>query len=86
MAKQMKTSRLSGATAALTPAWTREERLRRIETMGQRIQGYVQFLSEIADLKGSSDEEKEKAVEKFYDRMTAMESQLSRILEELQLG
>jgi hypothetical protein len=86
MGKQIKTSRLSAVTAALTPAWTREERLRRIEAMGQRIQGYVQFMIKVGDLKGSSDEEKEKAVESFYDRMNAMESQLGRILEDLQLG
>jgi hypothetical protein len=86
MAKQIKTSRLSTGTAPITPAWTREERLRRIEAMGQRIQGHVQFMIEIGDLKGSSDEEKDKAVESFYDRMTAMESQLGRILEDLRLG
>jgi hypothetical protein len=30
----------------LTPPWTLEERLRRIETMAQRINGYIGFMSQ----------------------------------------
>jgi len=69
-----------------TPPWTTEERLNRIEAMSQRISGYVQFMSQVGNLNGSSAEAKEKAVADFYERMVILERNLGRIQEDLQLG
>jgi hypothetical protein len=70
----------------LTPPWTLEERLQRIEALGQRVNGHVRFICQVGSLNGISGEAKEKAVTAFYDRMVAMESQLSCIQEDLRLG
>ena len=69
-----------------TPPWTLEERLQRIEAMGQRISGYIRFICQVGSLNGTSTEAKERAVAAFYDRLTAAEGQLSRIQEDLRLG
>ena len=66
--------------------WTTEERLQRIEAMGQRIDVYIQFMCQIAKMGGTSTEAKDKAVTDFYDRMVVLERQLNRIQEDLQLG
>ena len=67
------------------PPATTEERLRRIEAMGQRISGYIQFMCQVGSLNGTSAELKERAVTAFYERMTLAESQLGRIQEDLRL-
>jgi hypothetical protein len=69
-----------------TPPWNTEERLQRIQAMGQQINGYIQFLSPIGDLKGTSTEAKDIAVTAFYERMVIVQRQLGRIHEDLQLG
>jgi hypothetical protein len=63
-----------------------EERLRCIEAMNQRFNGYVQFMGKVGQLNGTSAEAKEKAVAAFYERMVVLERQLGRIQEDLQLG
>jgi len=65
---------------------TREERLQRIEAMGQRIHGYIQFMGQIGSLNGTSAEAKERAVAAFYECLAVLEGRLSRIHEDLQLG
>jgi hypothetical protein len=70
----------------LTPPWTTEERLLRIEAMGQRINGYIRFMCQAGRLNGASAEAKEKAVIAFYERLTVVESELGRIQEDLQLA
>jgi hypothetical protein len=72
---------LRGATP-----WTTEERLQRIAAMGQRIDSYIQFMTEIGKMSGTSTEAKDKAVAAFYDRMVVLERELGRIQEELHLG
>ncbi len=67
-------------------ALTLEDRLRVIDRMHERISGHVQFMCRIASLEGSSVEAKEQAVTAFHDRMIALEHQLDRIHEEVQLG
>ena len=69
-----------------TPPWTLEERLQRIGVLAQRISGYVQFMCQVGNLNGTSGEAKERAVAAFYERMAALERQLARIQEDLQLG
>jgi hypothetical protein len=69
-----------------TPAWTMEERLRRIEAMGRRIQGVVEFMCQIANLDGTCAASKERAVTSFYDRLVIVERQLVKIQEDIQLG
>ncbi len=69
-----------------TPPWTTTERLKRIEAIGRRINGYVQFICKVGNLNGTSAEAKEKAVTVFYERMVVLERQLGRIQEDLQLG
>jgi hypothetical protein len=70
----------------LTPPWTTEERLQRIQALGQRVEGYVRFICAVGELSGTSAEAKEKAVAVFYERLAILEHQLGRIQEELQLG
>jgi len=69
-----------------TPPGTMAERLQHIESMGQLIAGYVQFIGQIGSLNGSSAEAKEQAVTAFYERMLVAERQLGRIQEDLRLG
>lgn len=68
------------------PPLTTEERLQRIEALGQRIAGYVQFMCQVGSLDGTSDEMKQRAVTAFYERMALVEGQLGRIQEDLRLG
>jgi len=63
-----------------------EERLQRIEAMNRRINAYVRFRCKAGNLNGTSAEAKDKAVAAFYERMAALERQLGRIQEDLQLG
>jgi hypothetical protein len=70
----------------LTPPWTTEERLRRIEAMGQRIHGFVDFMCKIGSLDGTCAAAKERAVAAFYDRLVVVEQQLGKIQEDIQLG
>jgi len=65
---------------------TAAERLQRIEVVGQRINGYIQFICQVGTLGGSSDEAKEKAVAAFYDLLVVLERGLGRIQEDLRLG
>jgi len=69
----------------LTPASTLAERVLRIESMGQRIAGYVQFMSQIDSMSGTSAEAKERGVTAFYERMVVVEAQLRRLHDELRL-
>jgi hypothetical protein len=62
-----------------------EERLRRIEAMGQCINGYVQYMCQVGSLNSTSAEAKERAVTAFYERMVIVEGQLGRIQEDLRL-
>jgi hypothetical protein len=68
------------------PPLTTEDRLKRIEALGERIAGHVQFMCQVGSLGGSSTEMKERAVTAFYERMIVVESQLGRLREELLLG
>ena len=70
----------------LTPPWTTAECLKRIEALGRRINGYVQFIGKVGNLNGTSAEAKAKAVAAFYEKMIVLERQLGRIQEDLQLG
>jgi hypothetical protein len=76
---------LAQRSAAQTPASTTEERLQRIEAMGQRIASYVQFMCQIGQLNGTSAEAKEKAVAAFYERMVVLERHLGRIHDDVRL-
>ena len=68
-----------------TPPWTLEERLHRIEVMGQKIDGYIKFMCQVVSLTSASTEAKERAVTEFYERMVVVEKQLGRIHENLRL-
>lgn len=69
-----------------TPPWTREESLQRIQSLGQRVSTYVEFMCAIGGLGGTSAEAKDKAIAAFYEQLTFLEGELGRIKEELQLG
>jgi len=72
--------------ASNAPPPTTDERLRDIAAMGQRIHGYVQFMCQIDTLAGTSAEAKQTALVAFHERLAALERQLGRIHDELQLG
>ena len=73
------------ADSWLTSPRTLEDRLLRIEALGQRISGHIQFMCQVASLEGTSAEAKERAVTAFYERMVVVESQLGRIQGDLRL-
>ena len=77
---------LQAASWMEPPPWTLEERLRRIRDLGQRINGYVEFMCQVGGLAGSSAEAKERAVTAFYERLLVVEGQLGRIHDDLRLG
>lgn len=68
-----------GLPISPTLPWTHEERLQRIEAMGERIAGYVRFMCQVGNLAGASDEAKTKAVAAFYEKMVTVERQLGQI-------
>jgi hypothetical protein len=68
-----------------TPPTTTEERVIHIRALGQRIKGYIQFMTAVSRMNGSSAEAKQKAVAAFYERLAALEQELGRIQEQLQL-
>jgi hypothetical protein len=65
--------------------WTLAERLRRIEAMGQRINGYIQFMCQAGSLNSISAEAKDSAISAFYARMVQVERDLGRIHDEFKL-
>src|SRR5438445_765653 len=70
----------------LTPPWTMEESLRRIEAVGHQVDGYVQFMCKVGSLNGASPEAKGQAVTAFYERLVIAERQLRKIREDLELS
>jgi len=68
-----------------TPAWTTEERLQRIDSMGLRISSFVEFMCKAGNHNGISAEAKEKAIAAFYEQMVIAERQLERIQHDLKL-
>ena len=54
--------------------------------MNRRINAYVWCMCKVGNVNGTSAEAKDKAVAAFYERMAALERQLSRIQEDLQIG
>jgi hypothetical protein len=67
-------------------AQTTEERLHNIHALGERVNGYVQFMCQVGSLAGTSAEAKATAVAAFLERLTVLERQLGRIQEDLRLG
>ena len=73
-------------SAWAAPPLTTEARLKCIEALGERIAGYVRFMSAVGTLDGSSQELKERAVAAFYEQLARTEGQLRRIQDDLRLG
>jgi hypothetical protein len=78
---------------ASSPAWpappapfSLEERLKRIQELGKRISGYVEFMCQADRLNGASAEVREKAIALFCEEMAALERRLGRIQEDLRLA
>src|SRR5256885_9770124 len=69
-----------------TPPLTTEERLQRIQALGKRVEGYVQYMCKVGSMISTSTEAKDRAVAAFYERFIFLERELNRIQEELQLG
>jgi hypothetical protein len=69
-----------------SPPLTTEDRLKRIEALGDRIAGYVRFMCQVGNLGSTSSEVKDKAIIAFYERIFLLEAQLSRIQEDLRLA
>lgn len=58
-----------------------QERLRRIEMMGQWVNGYVQFMCQTGNPNAASAAVTDKAVAAFYEQMVVLERRLARIHE-----
>jgi hypothetical protein len=69
----------------LTPPWTLDERVKRIELLGQRMEGYIKFMCQVPSLTGTSAEAKELGVTAFYERLVVAEGQLRLIHDKLRL-
>src|SRR5262249_29589187 len=65
---------------------TTEDRLAHIHALGQRVTGYVKFMCTVGRMEGSSAESNDRAVAVFYDRLYALEQELSRIHDSLLLA
>jgi hypothetical protein len=63
-----------------------EERLERIQVLGQRIDAYIRFMAHVGRLSGTSAEAKERAVTAFYERLVVAEGLLGQVQEDLRLG
>lgn len=63
---------------------TLHQLLAHIRQLAQNIEEHVQFMCGIADFKGTSLEEKEKAVEQFHEHLVRVEAKLARLKNELQ--
>jgi hypothetical protein len=92
-----KTNRPTGAVSTLyicdtderpwrNPPGTMAERVQRIEALGQRINGHIQFICRAPGLHGTSAEAKDRAVAAFYERLALLERQLGQIHDELKCG
>jgi len=69
-----------------TPPANAEEYLLHIGLLGKRVEGHVTFMCGVDRLNGTSSEAKNKALSQFYQRLVAMELELNRVREELELG
>jgi hypothetical protein len=69
-----------------TPPASAEEFLMHITSLGKRIEGHVAFMGTVERLSGTSAEAKTRALTMFYQRLVAMELELNRVREELELG
>jgi hypothetical protein len=69
-----------------TPPASCEEFLMHIGVLGKRIEGHVAFMAAVERLNGTSAEAKNRALSQFYVRLVAMEVELNRVREELELG
>lgn len=76
----------SSAELPRTPPATTEEYLLHIGVLGKRVDGHVAFMSGVERLSGTSSEAKNRALSLFYQRLVAMEQELGRVREELELG
>jgi RNA recognition motif-containing protein len=63
---------------------TLHQLLAHIRQLAQRIEEHVQFMCGIADFKGTSLEEKERAVEQFHQHLLRLEEKLARLKDGLQ--
>jgi hypothetical protein len=61
------------------------ELLEEVRKLGEQVQDHVRFMCAVATLTGSSAEVKERAVAQFHQRLHALEQELARIQENLQL-
>ncbi len=65
-----------------TPPCSTEDRLRHIRALGRRISEYIRFMSTVSKWGPSSEEERDRAVAVFCQRLRIMEQELSRLHDE----
>jgi hypothetical protein len=68
------------------PPATPEEFLLHINLLGKRVDDHLAFMAAVERLNGTSAEAKNRALSQFYQRLVAMEQELNRVREELELG
>lgn len=71
---------------AQTPARTTAECLQRIAALGQRVNGYVQFMCQAGNPNNASAEATDRAIVAFYEEMVLLESRLGRIHSDFTLA
>jgi hypothetical protein len=83
--RQSISDRLPPDASWVAPPATLDDCFARIRVLGERITGYVRFMSAETNLTGTSNEVKRRGVELFYERLRAAERDLARVHEELRL-
>ena len=61
------------------------EHVYRIGVLGKRIDAYIEFMSQMGEHPGLSDEMKTRAAIAFYEKLLVVEQQLGRIHDEYRL-
>lgn len=80
----------NGKSRALPPVWQTppldaDECCERIASLGQRIAGYIAYMSQANQPRAGSIEECGKAMASFYQSLVQVERQLARIHDEFRL-
>ena len=78
-------AKMPTAYTPVQPRSTLAEHIYRIGVLGKRIDAYIQFMSQMGEQSGLSDEMKTRAAIAFYEKLIVVEQQLGHIHVEYRL-